>query len=72
MADYLGEYARENGVQGLQDPLITDIMLWYGSVGRTLLTLFMSTTSGVDWCDCYLPLEQSPFSGCSFLLSPRG
>jgi hypothetical protein len=25
----------------------------------TLLTLFQSTTSGVDWRDCYLPLEQS-------------
>lgn len=59
LADYLGEYSRENGLQSLEDPHVGDIMLWYGSVGRTLLTLFQSTTSGVDWRDCYLPLEQS-------------
>lgn len=59
LADYLGEYSRENGLQSLEDPHVGDIMLWYGSVGRTLLTLFQSTTSGIDWRDCYLPLEQS-------------
>jgi len=59
LADYLGEYTRENGVQSLDDPHVGEIMMWYGSVGRTLLTLFQSTTSGVDWRDCYLPLEQS-------------
>ena len=28
----------------------------------TILTLFQSTTSGIDWRDCYLPLEQSALS----------
>lgn len=59
LADYLGQYARDNGAQSLEDPHVGDIMLLYGSVGRTLLTLFQSTTSGIDWRDCYLPLEQS-------------
>ncbi|CAE7617388.1 fumA [Symbiodinium sp. CCMP2592] len=59
LADYLGQYSREFGPESLTEEFVGDIMLWYGSVGRTILTLFQSTTSGIDWRDCYLPLEQS-------------
>ncbi|CAE7472954.1 SCN11A [Symbiodinium natans] len=59
LADYLGQYSREFGPESLNEDFVGDIMLWYGSVSRTILTLFQSTTSGIDWRDCYLPLEQS-------------
>merc|ERR1712087_519554 len=45
-----------------------DLALWYGSLMRTLLTLFESIASGVSWDEVVRPLfgEVSVFAGVAF------
>ena len=49
---------------------IDEIMTYFSSVGVTVVTLFQSCTSGVDWNEPYKALQYtgSPFLSISFLL----
>lgn len=39
------------------NPDNSDIMIYYGTLGRSMLTLFMAISGGVDWKDAVAPLS---------------
>lgn len=45
--------------QGLDDSHTRQFAEYYSSVSQTMITLLQSTTAGLDWRDCYLPLKST-------------
>jgi len=39
------------------NPDSSDIMIYYGTLGRSMLTLFMAISGGIDWKDAVAPLS---------------
>ncbi|CAE7390242.1 Scn10a [Symbiodinium pilosum] len=53
----------------LKDEDVIKLEYYYPSVGQTLLTLFQSTTAGLDWRDAFEALEKGgPFLSVVFLV----
>lgn len=45
-----------------------ELRLYFGSVGASMLSLFMTITGGIDWKDAYFPLSQVSAAACLVFL----
>eukprot|EP00931_Biecheleriopsis_adriatica_P108406 TRINITY_DN82724_c0_g1_i1.p1 TRINITY_DN82724_c0_g1~~TRINITY_DN82724_c0_g1_i1.p1 ORF type:complete len:587 (+),score=100.57 TRINITY_DN82724_c0_g1_i1:11-1771(+) len=62
VSDYLSSLQHAGGLAVNEE----DMMFFFGSVGHTVFTLFMTISGGVDWKDAAIPLLETGFLAAFF------
>jgi len=64
----LTQVVREFRVEsGLDENKLSDLMIWYGTLDRSILTLFYSIAGGLSWSEAQMPLAEHGFVVYSIL-----